>query len=68
MGPTVIKWDPNYGREKGRHTRWIESLERYGPCIIFHSVTAKDLDISDLEEYDTLTVTLPLIFPLLYLL
>ena len=22
------------------------------PCVIFHSVTAKDLDISDMEVYD----------------
>ena len=45
------KRGPSYGREKGRHTRRVQSLKRYAPCVISHSVTSKDLDLSDLEVY-----------------
>lgn len=31
----------------------MESLGRFAPFIIFRSTTAKDLDISDLEVYDS---------------
>ena len=40
------------GRVEGTQIRRIESAKAYGLCIVPHIVTARDIDLSDLEEYD----------------
>ena len=40
------------GRMRGTHIRWVESAKAYGVCIVLHIVTARDIDLVDLEEYD----------------
>ena len=47
-----IKWDRAYGRPKKTHVRFVRGKGKMMECMIFHSVTAKDLDDSDLEAYD----------------
>ena len=45
--PTQCKWEKfrAIGRERGYHTRWIDGLRRYGPCIVFHSIKAAEVDL-----------------------
>ena len=46
------------GKERKRHVRWVGSLGRYAVCVVFHSVTAKDMDDSDLEIYNAFSLVL----------
>ena len=50
-GLSEVLYQPSMGRAKGAHIRRIESAKAYGSSVVFRIVTAKNPDLSDLEEY-----------------
>ena len=55
-GPNYIYHSLNTGigwaKERRRQDRLVESLDRYASRIVLHSVTAGDMEDSDMETYN----------------
>ena len=48
------KWYAGLGRPKKQLWKYVKNRKKVLECMVFHSVTARDLDDSDLEAYGNL--------------